>query len=142
MSTTEWVGGRLPAPMFIEEKGGYQPDIILWMDATRDLIVGSNIVHPSEPPRAITDCLSQALRAPMAGPRQRPDRVRVADPQLVESVSKVLGAEVEIETAPTPELDQAIQLMAEKMPGAGGTLPGYMVRGDPQGAPGVRAFRP
>ncbi|MGD0950581.1 MAG: SEC-C domain-containing protein [Candidatus Binatia bacterium] len=129
MEQREWVGGRLVAPMYITEGEPYRPDIILWLESGTDVIVGSTVVHPSEPISAVADCLTQALDKPMMGPRRRPDRIRVADPALVEGLREVVGTGVRIDTAPTPELDAIVRLMAETLPEGRGEAASYFEGG-------------
>jgi hypothetical protein len=129
MQQTEWVGGRLTAPMYVTEGEPFRPDIILWLENGTDLIVGSTVVHPSEPASAVADCLTQALEKPLTGPRRRPNRIRVADPALVEGLREVVGTDVRIDTAPTPELDAVVRLMAETLPQGGGEAASYFEGG-------------
>jgi len=117
MAPTEWVGGRIAAPVFVEEKGGFQADLIVWIDATHDLVVGMQLVPPSEPDSLVGDILRQALDKPMAGPRQPPDRIRIAESHLAELVIPVAGS-VPVEVAPTPEIEHLVQMMGESFPGA------------------------
>jgi len=111
MTHTEWIGGRLSAPMYITDGEPYRPDLVIWFEATTQLIVGSTVVHPSESAAAVTTCLRQALRKPMMGPRRCPQRIRVAEPELIDAVRHVVGPSVAIEAAPTPELDAIVKLM-------------------------------
>jgi len=129
MEQTEWVGGRLAAPMYVTEGEPFRPDIILWWESETDVIVGSTVVYPSEPISAVADCLTQALDKPMLGPRRRPDRIRVADPALVEGLREVVGTGVRIDTAPTPELDAIVRLMAETLPEGRGETASYFEGG-------------
>lgn len=117
MSPTEWVGGRVPSPMFVQSRGGFQADIIVWLDTTRDLIVGMEPVHPSDPDSRIVDVLRNALRKPLAGPKRPPDTIRVADTRLAELVAPVAGR-IPVRVAPTPEVEGVAQRMRETMPEA------------------------
>jgi hypothetical protein len=117
MAPTEWVGGRIAAPVFVEEKGGFQADLIVWIDATHDLVVGMQLVPPSEPDSLVADVLRQALDKPMAGPGQPPARIRIAQSHLAELVAPVAGT-VPVEVAPTPEIEHLVQVMGESFPGA------------------------
>jgi hypothetical protein len=117
MAAIEWVGGRMSAPVFIEEKGGYQADLIVWMDATHNRVVGMQLVSPSEPDSLVADVLRQALDEPMAGPKQRPERIRIAERHLAELVSPVVGT-VPVDVAPTPEIEHLVEVMGTSFPGA------------------------
>jgi hypothetical protein len=129
MEQTEWIGGRLAAPLYVTEGEPFRPDIILWLEAGTDLIVGSTVVHPSEPTPAVASCLAQALEKPLTGPPRCPDRIRVADPALLGSLREVVGTDVRIDTAPTPELDAIVRLMAETLPEGRGEAASYFEGG-------------
>lgn len=124
MTRTEWVGGRIAAPLFVEDRGGFQADLVVWMDATRDLVVAMEAVHPSEPDSRIADLLRQAFDKPLAGPKQRPDQIRVAQAHLAEMLAPVAGT-VPVEVAPTPEIERFVQVMGESMPGANPQLAAF-----------------
>jgi hypothetical protein len=97
--------------MYITDGEPYRPDVVIWFESATELIVGSTVVHPSESAAAVTTCLRRALRKPMMGPRRCPQRIRVAEPALIDAVRRVVGPSVAIEAAPTPELDAIVKLM-------------------------------
>lgn len=107
----EWVGGRASMPAYVMEGGPFRPEIVLWLDATNDLIVGSELGKPGQPVDVIVDVLLAAIKKPMAGPPRTPSSVRVADPALAELLRSRLGSDVEIRVAPAPELDRVMALM-------------------------------
>lgn len=115
MKPREWIGGRFQAPFYVEKGGPFRPELVLWMDATEGLILGSRVVHPSEPPEVLADCLVESIRQPMAGRPGKPHRIRVADSRYVECIRAVAGKDITIVTAPTPELDTIATLMAESL---------------------------
>jgi hypothetical protein len=117
MAETEWVGGRIAAPLFVEDRGGFQADLILWMDVTRDLVVGMEVVHPDDPDSKVAAVFEQALRKPMAGPKRPPDRVRVAHSGLADVVAPLIAG-THVNIAPTPEVEQFVAFMGASMPGA------------------------
>ncbi|MBI5477546.1 MAG: SEC-C domain-containing protein [Deltaproteobacteria bacterium] len=129
VARSEWVGGRVPGPFFITAGEPYRPDVVMWLDADEDLVVGSNIVHPSAPASEIGDCLTAAMTKPKAGPPRRPTRVRVATEALAEAVREVAGTDIAVEVGPTPEIDHIIRLMAEHVGAESGEPASYLEAG-------------
>jgi hypothetical protein len=68
----EWVGARLPAPVFVEENGGYLPDVVVWLDVSNDHLLGMRLVEPGDD-AALVACLEEGIAR--AG---RPRRIRGA----------------------------------------------------------------
>jgi hypothetical protein len=113
--TVEWVGGRLTTPFYITEDDPYRPVVVLWLELPDDLVVGYRLIGPKEPPGSFGETLLGAMASPMAGPPRRPARIRVADGRLAAEVQET-APDIDVVVAPTPELDQVLQLMAESMP--------------------------
>ena len=137
-SVGEWIGGRLPSAFRITEGVGYRPDIVLWLDAGEDLLVGANVIHPDAPISAVAEALAAAIAQPHAGPPRRPGSIRVADKHLVASLRAVVGPGTPIDVAPTPELDRLVEMMGQKM--AGGAEPSYFEGGAVSAATLERLF--
>jgi hypothetical protein len=116
MEGTEWVGGRSSAPIYITDGEPYRPDLVLWVDAGAQMILSSRVTHPAESAAAVAGCLAEALRKPFMGPPRRPRRIRIAEPVLIERLRPVVGPDVVIEAAPTPEIDALARLLAAEMP--------------------------
>ncbi|MFQ5478668.1 MAG: YecA family protein [Candidatus Binatia bacterium] len=113
----EWVGGRLLPPFFITDREEpYRPDLVVWMDLPDGLIVGQNVVAPEETDGAVARVLLAAMEQPLVGPPRRPERIRVAEASLVDELRAVVGEAIEIDVAPTPELDELLEAMLESMP--------------------------
>lgn len=110
----EWVGGRMASPFFVTEGTPYRPDLILWLELPDDLILFASLSDPKETPTSFGETLLQAMRAPLAGPPRKPQRVRVADPHLAAELRRLLP-EVQIIEAPTPELNRVLEHMSETM---------------------------
>jgi hypothetical protein len=117
MSGTEWVGGRVASPLFVDDSGGFQADLIVWLDVTSDRIVAMAAVHPDESDTKVAETLREALAKPVAGPARRPDRIRVAAAHLEKLVAGV-SANLPVTVAPTPEIEHLIEHMGETMPNA------------------------
>ena len=113
----EWVGGRRLLPSYVMEDKPYRPELVMWLDVTNDLIVGSKAFKPGEPLSAEADMLAAAMNAPLAGKPRSPGRIRVADAALAALLRGRLGADTRIEVAATPELDRVIELMAASQSG-------------------------
>jgi hypothetical protein len=110
----EWVGGRLVSPFYITEGTPYRPEMILWLEMPDDLILHSVVIDPKAVPVSFGETLLQAVATPMVGRPRQPSTIRVADPGLAAEVRRVLPG-VEVVVAPTPELDQVLELMGESM---------------------------
>ena len=111
----EWVGGRLVSPFYITEGVPYRPEIILWLELPKNVVVFSFVVDPKEPPVSLGKSLLEAMRSPMVGPPRQPARVRVCDAGLASELGDA-AKDVEVVVAPTPELDKLLRLMAQSMP--------------------------
>ena len=112
----EWVGGRLSPPLFITDRDEpYRPGLVLWVDVRDGLVVGQDVVGPEDVEGALGRALVAALERPLAGPRRRPDRIRVADASLAGEVRAALGDDTPVAVAPTPELDALLHAMLASM---------------------------
>jgi hypothetical protein len=109
----EWVGGRVLLPDWIDEAGGFQPELLLWLELPSDLIVAAELRDPRRGQPTFARVLRQALTAPAAGPPRRPARIRVAESALALQVRAVAGAKTEVVVAPTPEIDAAVRDLLE-----------------------------
>jgi hypothetical protein len=76
------------------------------------LVLGHHL-QDAKAPVEFGATLAAVTKRPLVGPPRRPARVRVASPELADSVRRVLD-DVEVVIAPTPELDA----VAEAMEGA------------------------
>ena len=112
MGRSAWVGGRLLSPFFITEGDPYRPEMILWLELPEGLIVSHTLVDPDASPVSFAQTLRDAMRSPMIGPPREPSRVRVADALLATEV-RAIAPEIEVEVAPTPELDDVLRSFAE-----------------------------
>lgn len=114
----EWIGGILTPPFFITDRDEpYRPGLVIWMDALDGLIVGQSVVTPEDAIVGLGRALLDAIERPLAGPPRSPDRIRVCDRALATVVRAALGdrSAIEIEIAPTPELDKLLEAMTESM---------------------------
>ena len=113
----EWIGGCLTPPFFITDRDEpYRPTQVVWMELPYRLVVGHDVVEPEASSGAVARTLLTALERPLVGPARRPARVRVQDASLVREIREVLGDEIPIDVAPTPELDELIKVMLAEIP--------------------------
>lgn len=109
----EWIGARVAFPGYVLEGAPYRPDLIVWIELPEGLVVGGDVVDPARPVSS-ADALRIAMTAPKVGAPRRPDRVRVADPDLAAELRAAeLGVDVVV--APTPEIDEALASMTEAL---------------------------
>ena len=111
----EWVGGRRLMPSYVMEDKPYRPELVIWLDVTNDLIVGSEAFKPGEPLSVEAELLASAMKTPMAGKPRSPSSIRVADSALAALLRGRLDPDVRIEVAETPELDRVIELMSASL---------------------------
>ncbi len=113
----EWIGGRYEIPNKVREGGSsFYPEVILWMELPRGVILSSKISHPGEP-ISITEALLEAMEQPIEGSSRKPSQIRVADGNLAEELRGVV--DVTVVVAPVPELDEAFSELIETLAGAG-----------------------
>ena len=129
----EWIGGRLSPPFFVDdpEEEPFRPDFVVWMDS-QGLIVGHALLAPDNAEGALARTLLEAMDQPLTGPKRRPSALRVADRALAAEVRPAIGNRIPIRVAPTPELDEVLESMAESFPAppAGkGQSPSYLENG-------------
>ncbi|HEY3352142.1 MAG TPA: plasmid pRiA4b ORF-3 family protein [Polyangia bacterium] len=111
--TREWVGGRVRAPFYITEGEPYRPELVLWLEVSSGLIVGSSAVRPEDPAEVVAAALAAAVQAPITGPPRRPELIRVADEALASAVRLALSG-VPVTVAPTPELQEIVKALAQQ----------------------------
>jgi len=111
----------MAAPLFVDDEGGFQADVVVWLDVTRSLVVALEMLRPDAPEDALAALLCKALAKPLAGPRSPPERLRVATDAHAKSVSAVLPG-VPVSVAPVPEADAFLRHMGETMSGASPAL--------------------
>ncbi len=129
----EWIGGRLLPPFFVDdpEEEPFRPELVVWMDS-QGLIVGHALPVPGETEGILARTLLEAMERPLIGPRRRPSAIRVADRSFAAEIRAAVGNRIPIRVAPTPELDEVLESMAESFPAppAGkGQSPSYLENG-------------
>lgn len=113
----EWIGGRLSPPIFIHDREKpYRPELVIWLAASSGLVVGQDAVAPEDAEGAVARALLAALDRPLAGPKHRPDVIRVADHALAAEVRAAVADTIPVVVAPTPELDTVVKSLIEWMP--------------------------
>jgi hypothetical protein len=110
----EWIGGTVTMPAYVTGEGEpYRPDLLFWM-APDGAILGSTAVRPAELLAMASESLQSTIEQPMYGRPHTPTRVRVASAELVDAL-RAGHPGIDVVCAPTPELDEMIDLMWEKM---------------------------
>ena len=108
----EWIGGPLVAPFFVTDREDpYRPTVTVWMELPAGLVLAQNVSDPDDSAGALGRALRAALETPMVGPPRRPAEIRVADADLAAEVRAVIGEEIPVRIAPTPELDELFAAM-------------------------------
>ena len=115
----EWIGGRLLPPFFVNdpEEEPFRPELVVWMDS-QGLIVGHALPAPGETEGILARTLIEAMERPLIGPRRRPSALRVPDRSSAAEVRAAVGNRIPVRIAPTPELDEVLESMAESFPRA------------------------
>ena len=117
-STLEWTGGIVSLPATVTDEGApFVPDVLLWLDVTNELVVGSTVAHPDEILDIAPGHLLETMSSPAAGPPRSPTRVRVASEALAASLRAALPA-LEVVVAETPEVEAAGADLAAHLAGA------------------------
>lgn len=109
-----WIGGLVSPPAYITDKDEpYRVRLALWLERPADVVVAYDVIPPGDPLPAFARVLRKAIQQPMSGRPRRPARVRVADPALAAIVREMLGRNIQVTVAPTPELDEIMATFNE-----------------------------
>ena len=110
----EWVGGLVSLPGYALAEGEpFQPEVLFWIGA-EGAVLGMVMGRPGELLGKASESLQHAIAAPMFGIAHAPARVRVSSPELAD-VLRVGHPSIEFVCAPTPELDEVVATVTEKM---------------------------
>jgi hypothetical protein len=107
----EWVGGRYELPFWITEDEPYRPDLVIWSDASSGVALDHQVVHPEES----DDCVIESLKNALLRISQKPTTIRVENPELSRRIKKVVGKDIRVRVAPTPEAEQFFELMVSTL---------------------------
>ena len=99
--------------------------MVLWIELPSGLVVGQHVSTPEEAAGALGRALLAAMRAPLFGPKRRPDTIRVAQAEDAVGLRAAVGDAIPVTVAPTPELDALLNQMLESM-GADAPDPSYL----------------
>lgn len=122
----EWVGAITQIPAYVTgEDAPFRPDVLVWM-MVGGPIVGQSVGKPGELVCDAVASFRNALASPLARRSGAPARVRVASPELATALRDGLSREVEVVTAPTPELDEALASLREHMRVGGDAEPSFL----------------
>ncbi len=115
----EWVAGIISSPSYAFDGGEpYRPAALLWVETGSGLIVGCELLHPREALGRAAGLFMESARAPLAGKPRVPERVRVAEPELLAALEGRIGG-VPLVQSDTPELDTVAESFIAHMMEAG-----------------------
>jgi Domain of unknown function (DUF6930) len=121
----EWIGGTVMMPAYVTGEGEpYRPEVLVWMGA-EGAILGSTVAKPGELLPMASESLQGAIEMPMYGRPHAPTRVRVASAELADAL-RAGHPELDVVCAPTPELDEMLNMMREKMDEDGAAEQSYL----------------
>jgi hypothetical protein len=120
----EWVGGCFDVHTYVLKSQPYRPVKAVWME--EDVVLAKAIAHPLQAEQALERALRRACATPLVGSPRRPDRVRVEDKTVVPIVRRVLGANVTVCVAETPELWALVDTMGALADTRGVDVRGYL----------------
>jgi hypothetical protein len=106
-----WIGGRFELAVddsWDEDDEEPTPHIVLWLEEKSRAVLALVAIPPDEPPEAAAVILEAAMREPDFGDPRRPERVRVASPELATFLGERFP-DIAIVQAPTPEADEALE---------------------------------
>ena len=104
------------SPFYVENKNErYRPEIVMWL-SSRGFVVGQEAVAPDDAEGAVARVLLEAFEQPLAGPRRRPDVIRVDSRDLADEVRTAVADTIPVVIAPTPELREALREIVEHAP--------------------------
>ena len=110
----EWIGGMVLMLAYVTGEGEpYRPEALFWMGAD-GAILGSTLARPGELFLLASESLQSTIDQPVCGAPHRPTRVRVASDELADAL-RTGHPWLDVVCAPTPELDEMLALMIEKM---------------------------
>ncbi len=135
----EWVGGRFAAPAFVTGEGEpFRPETLVWLDIGNELVVFAKSFRPDQGIPSLADALEEAMARPMAGPKRRPSRVRVASSADAAELRARFGTAIQVSCAPTPEVAEVADSLAEHA--AREAPPDNWLEHLPAGAPEIPRF--
>ncbi len=115
----EWVAGIISSPSYaFDGAEPYRPAALLWVETGSGLIVGCELLHPREALGRAAGLFMESARAPLAGKPRVPERVRVAEPELLAALEGRIGG-VPLVQSETPELDTVAESFVAHMMEAG-----------------------
>jgi len=121
----EWIGGIISMPAYVTGEGEpYRPEALVWMGAEA-AVLGFTTGKPGELLAMAAESLQSTIDEPMYGRPHAPSRVRVASSDLAEALRDGHPG-IEIVCAPTPELDEMLEMMREKMDEDGAGQQSYL----------------
>lgn len=101
----EWIGARYLSPNKVREGGEViQPEVILWFELPRGVVVSVTVINPRAPV-TFEKTLAEAMKHPAEGASRRPARIRVPEQGLADALKGTIDRGTTVVVAPVPELD-------------------------------------
>lgn len=111
----EWVTGFISVPGYVTDEGErYRPEVLVWIDQN-GLVIGMDTARPGLLIHRIAAHFRQTTQQPIIGPPRLPTRVRVASPEIADTLRAALGDTVDVVCAPTPEVDAIFAAMVQRL---------------------------
>ena len=99
------------------------------MELPDHLVVGQAVLSPGDNHGVVARTLRNAIVNPAVGGPRQPDAIRIADHNLADEVRAEVAGTIPVTVAPTPELDELLQILVASMPPPGEDEPSYFAHG-------------
>ncbi|RMG42735.1 MAG: hypothetical protein D6718_13405 [Acidobacteria bacterium] len=113
----EWVGGHRESPVLITNRDPpWHPWVVFWLELPSGKILYHDLLPPDQAEGAVAAGLRQLIAdLPSSAKRRLPDRIRVETDRIAREVRAIAGSGVEIVVAPSPELDELLADLNERL---------------------------
>lgn len=100
-ASEDWVLGRRPAPFIVETPAPHRPEMRVLLDAGAERIIAVEVVEAGDSASTVAEWARGKLR--------RGIHLRVDERAVAEALRPLVGEGIEVEDAPTPEVDEAVE---------------------------------
>lgn len=112
-AVVEWVGGLIKVPAYVAGEGEpYRPEALFFLDE-HGVVLHSQVARSELLLSAAAQSLKDTIGQPLFGHKRSPTAIRVASPELAREL-KAGCPELEVQCAPTPELDALMIAVRDK----------------------------